>query len=63
MSTYHSSFHMEISNVSGCARDKKMYENLIQHICKGNGNYEKEQYTNTGTRYCVDEDGFLAECD
>jgi hypothetical protein len=36
-----------------------MYENLIQHICLGNGNYNDKQYTNNGTRYCVDEDGFL----
>ncbi|XP_033607915.1 uncharacterized protein LOC111865888 isoform X1 [Cryptotermes secundus] len=42
-----------------CARDKKMYGNLIQHICLGNGNYNHEQYTNNGTRYCVDADGFL----
>jgi hypothetical protein len=59
MSHNHDSCYMEISNVSGCARDKKMYENLIQHICLGNGNYNREQYTNNGTRYCVDADGFL----
>jgi hypothetical protein len=50
---------MEISNVSGCARDKKMYGSAIQHACLGNGNYNHEQYTTNGTRYCIDADGFL----
>ncbi|XP_021934500.1 uncharacterized protein LOC110837046 [Zootermopsis nevadensis] len=40
-----------------CARDNKMYGSANQ--CLGNGNYNPEQYTNNGTRYCIDADGFL----
>jgi len=48
-----------------CARDKIKYgEDSIQLQCGGNGNYLTEQYTNDGTKYCVDEDGFRdGSCD
>jgi hypothetical protein len=48
-----------MSNVSGCARDKKIYGSVIQHACLGNGNYNPAQYISNGTRYCIDADGFL----
>jgi len=44
-------------NVAGCARDEKKYED-IKLECQGNGNYYPNQYSNDGTLYCVDEDGF-----
>ncbi|KAJ4439845.1 hypothetical protein ANN_07973 [Periplaneta americana] len=42
-----------------CARDKKIYGDSVMQKCSGSGNYESKQYTNNGTVYCVDEDGFL----
>jgi hypothetical protein len=36
-----------------------MYGNVIQHVCLGNGNYNREQYNNHGTKYCIDDDGFV----
>ncbi|GFG37486.1 hypothetical protein Cfor_09549 [Coptotermes formosanus] len=41
-----------------CALDRKMYGDKIQHHCQGNGNYMPQQYTNNGTKYCIDSDGF-----
>jgi len=47
-----------------CARDKKKYGDAVQFECEGNGNYVREQYTNDGTKYCVDPDGFRdGSCD
>jgi hypothetical protein len=49
---------MVVLHVSGCARDGKIYGSVIQQACQGNGNYNPEQYTSSGVKYCVDADGF-----